>query len=283
MLKHCLKLASTFTVYTLLVFISATSQASSKPLIFGVHPYLHSATLIERFKPLMDYLEKGMEEDIQIRVGTSYADHIQAFARGEIDFAYFGPASFISLTTENKSYRLLGRLSFSGKDTFRGAIVIRENSSLKSLSELKGKRFAFGDPNSTLSNLVPKRMLQDAGVNLEDLASYSNLKNHHNVALAVLLGNYDAGGIKSEVFDEYKARGLKVLQWTPDIPTHLFVAGPNLSAEKLKKLSQLMLNLQDSSEAKDILFKIKKGTTAIIPANYGEYQALRQLISPRAN
>ncbi len=283
MFKFRFTMANSACVLLGLLLMSTGVHAAKKPLIFGVHPYLHPAALIERFIPFTEYLEEGMNTSIQIRVGTSYADHIQAFERGEIDFAYFGPASFIKLTQDNESFRPLGRLSFSGKDTFRGAIVIRQGSELKSLSELTGKRFAFGDPNSTLSNLVPQKMLEDAGVKLEDLSSYSNLKNHHNVALAVLLDKYDAGGVKSEVFQEFEPRGLKVLQWTPDIPTHLFVANSNLSEAQFIQLSQLMQSLHEHEKAEKILSNIKKGTTAIIPAYTQEYQALRELITPRVN
>ncbi len=126
-------------------------------------------------------------------------------------------------------------------------------------------------------------MLQDAGIGPEDLSGYSNLKNHHNVALAVLLGKYDAGGVKSEVFHEYQSRGLKVLQWTPDIPTHLFVAGPTLSRYQQEMLIRLVQPLHQKEQAGDILARIRTGTTAIIPAATSEYEALRQLIQPRGN
>lgn len=280
MFKPGLTVLQSLCLSLFLLIFSSSSLAASKPLIFGVHPYLNPAVLIDRFQPLMNYLQEGLQQNIQIRVGTSYADHIQAFSNGEIDFAYFGPAGFITLASQNIKYLPLGRLSFSGVDTFRGAIIVRQDSKLESLQELAGKRFAFGDPNSTLSNLVPKKMLHDAGVNLQDLGGYSNLKNHHNVALAVLLGKYDAGGVKSEVYEEYRQRGLKVLQWMPDIPTHIFVASPKLSAEKTGQLMQLLQTLHKSNQATQILSRIKKGTTEIIPANTSEYQALRDLIYP---
>lgn len=263
----------------ILLPLSFPAQAVKQALVFGVHPYLHSTTLVERFTPLVKYLSEKLGRDIQMRVGTSYQGHIDAFTRGEIDFAYFGPAPFIKLTENNKSFRPLGRLSFSGQDTFRGAIIVHKDSDIKSLADLAGKSFAFGDPNSTLSSLVPRRMLQDAGVELEDLAGYSYLNNHHNVALAVLVGKYDAGGVKSEVFKKYQARGLQVLQWTPEIPTHLFVAGPGLDAAQAEQISVLLQSLKDDPRAKNIMQSIKKGTTAIIPASISEYEELRKLIS----
>jgi len=263
-------------------FLSFSAQAAddkNKELIFGVHPYLHASILVERFTPLMDYLSAQLGQKILIRVGSDYNDHVEAIKHGKVDFAFLGQALFIKLTRDNNDFTPLGRLSFSGKDSFRGAIIAPKNSEINSLQDLKGKTFAFGDPNSTLSSLLPLRLLNDAGIKLSSLSDYSNLKNHHNVALSVLLGKYDAGGVKEEVFKEYESRGLKVIQWSPDIPTHLFVARQGLAQQKIDQISRLLQNLQQA-DATSILQNIKKGTTAIIPTQIEEYAELRTLISP---
>ncbi len=256
------------------------AENNDRPLIFGVHPYLHPTTLIERFTPLTDYLAKQMGQDILIRVGSDYNDHIEAIIQGKVDFAFLGPSLYIKLTQNNKQFTPLGRLSFSGKKLFRGAIIVRQDSNIKSLKDLRGKKFALGDPDSTLSSLLPISMLSDAGIQLEDLSEYTHLTNHHNVALSVLLGKYDAGGVKEEVLNEYQSRGLKAIQWSPEIPTHLFVARAGLPQQKINTLSQLLQNLHKQTGASDILQNIKKGTTAIIPAKLEEYGKLRELIAP---
>ena len=278
-----LKIVVKLTFLLTIQLFSVTSQAierNPEELIFGVHPYLHPSRLIERFTPLAEYLGERMGQKVLIRVGKNYNDHIDAIKQGDVDFAFLGPSLFIKLTQDDKEATPLGRLSFSGKESFRGAIIVGSKSKLKTLKELRGKQFAFGDPSSTLSSLLPLRLLNDAGIELSDLAGYSNLKNHHNVALSVLLGKHDAGGVKEEVFREYESRGLKVLQWSPDIPTHLFVARPGLPQEKIDQLIKLLQNLHQQPEGTAILQKIKKGTTAIIPAQISEYTELRQLISP---
>ncbi len=267
----------------LVQFLSFSTQATDGKkgeLIFGVHPYLNASILVERFTPLMDYLGSQLGQKILIRVGSDYNDHVQAIKHGKVDFAFLGPALLIKLTQEKNDFPPLGRLSFSGQSSFHGAIIARKDSSINSLSDLKGKQFAFGDPNSTLSSLLPLRLLSDAGIQLNDLSDYSNLKNHHNVALSVLLGKHDAGGVKEEVFREHESRGLKAIRWSPDIPTHLFVARQGLPQEKVDTLSRLLHNLHKQAGATSILQNIKKGTTAIIPAQIEEYDELRTLISP---
>ena len=189
-----------------------------------------------------------------------------------------GPALYLKLMYMNKDIIALGRLGYADRNTFRGAIVVHQDSTIASLAELANKRFAFGDPNSTLSSLVPKSLLASAGVNLSDLSKFTYLGNHRNVALAVLMGKYDAGGIKDEVYYKYKVRGLKVLQWTPYIPTHIFIANPQIGKEKVKQLQQILLMIHKETSGLTILNKIKTGVTRIIPAHFSEYAELENII-----
>lgn len=271
-----------FILSLCLLFSSVQAQEEKQELVFGVHSYLPATDLLERFSPLIEYLEKKIAADIHIKVSNSYQDHIDNLEHGLYDFAYIGPASFITLTMNNRDYPLLGRLSFFGKDTFRGAIIIRQDSQIKSLQDFKDNTFAFGDPESTLSSKVPKRMLEDAGVSIADLKHHSHLKNHHNVALAVLMGKYDGGGVKQEVFNKYQSKGLKVLQWTQDFPTHIFVASRSMNPVLLEQIKKLLYGIKHEANADKILQSIKKGTTAIIPAQIEEYEQLRQYITPKS-
>jgi len=180
---------------------------------------------------------------------------------------------------ENKNFPLLGRLKFTDKDTFRGAIIIHQNSLIHSLADLKGKRFAFADPQSTLGTRVPQRLLADGGITLADLQYHSHLKNHHDVSLAVLMGKYDAGAVKEEVFLNYQSRGLKALQWSVEIPSHPFVATKNLTDTQVAELSKLLQEIHLQAGSKKILLGIKKKCVAIIPAFAEEYETLYQIIN----
>jgi len=263
----------------LLLCSSVQSKEQKEVLFFGLHSYLPSSILLEKYTPLTEYLSKKMGVDIHIKVSSSYKDHIDHISSGKYDFSFIGPASFIKLTQNKNEYPLLGRLSFAGKNTFRGCIIIHQNSKIRTLTELKAKNFAFGDPESTLSSKVPQRLLQDAGIYLSDLKSHSHLKNHHNVALAVLMGDYDAGGIKEEVFYQYQSRGLKALQWSPDIPSHLFIARNNMNEVRINQIKNLLQELHLNPNADKILQNIKKGTIGIVPAQIEEYEQLRQMIT----
>ena len=80
-----------------------------------------------------------------------------------------------------------------GERRFSGVIVVGADSSIKRLADLAGKRFAFGDENSTIGRYLAQAELVKAGIRARDLAHYEYLGRHDLVAKAVSLGDFRAG------------------------------------------------------------------------------------------
>lgn len=256
----------------------SNSAGADDALILGVHPYLPPKDLIKRFEPLAGYLGKAIGRPVEVRIGRNYDDHIEAIGKERIDIAFMGPVSYIKLVEHHGKKPILARLETNGLPTFRGTIVTRRESPLKTLAELKGKRFAFGDPDSTMSHLVPEHMLLMAGVRRKDLAEYRFLGGHHNVVLAVLAGDFDAGAVKDEVFREYAPKGLRALAETPAFSDHVFVTRATLPADTVQTLRAALLRLKTLPEGAAIMQSIKKDMTALIPAADNDYDNLRTVV-----
>ncbi len=266
----------------LMVFASPFLFAE-KTLILQIHPYLPATDLTGRFTPLADYLSRKIKHPISIRIAKDYQEHIDQVGNDKVDIAYMGPASFVKLIDTYGRKPILARLEINGKPTFRGAIVTAKESPIKTLSDLKKCRFAFGDPDSTMSHLVPRFMMKKAGVDTDDLDGYQFLYSHHNVALGVLIGDFDAGAVKEEVFHKYKGRGLKVIAWTPHVSEHVFVASSSLPAGTVQALRKALYDLKEEQRGAAIMSAVKDNTTAMIPAADKDYNNLRSIIRALGN
>lgn len=188
--------------------VARAADQNAQTLLLGVHPYLSHGELQNRFLPLAHYLSKSLGVAVKVRVGRDYAEHVDEVGRDHIDIAYLGPISYVHMVKLYGRKPLLARLERNGKAVLVGHIVVPEHSPLRNVGELRGKAFAFGDPESTMSSVVPQAVLAAAGISLSDLSRYSNYRGHSNVALAVLSGQVDAGAVKSEVYEDFMDRGL---------------------------------------------------------------------------
>jgi phosphonate transport system substrate-binding protein len=250
-------------------------HATDRQWSLGVHPYLAATEIHQRFAPLVRFLRSELNEPVMLNVSHDYADHIDQIANGRYDLAYLGPASYVSLLRKSGSYPLLGRLSVNGSPTFRGAIIRNQSVRIETLADLRGKRFAFGEQESTMSFTVPYSMLLEAGLTLDSLAGYSLLGSHSNVALAVAWHEFDVGAVKEEIYEAYRSRGVALVRYTEPFSEHLFVASRDLDAEQLERLRSAFLRLGDQSTAGPILEPIKAGSDRIVEASETDYDNLR--------
>lgn len=270
-----------FIAMLLLAFIARASIAAEEPKIlkFGALPYITATELIKKYTPLVDYLSQELNMPVKLSIAKSYKQHIQQAGENELDMTFIGGLPYIKMVKQYGQKRLLVRYEMQNKPYFRSIIFVSNQSSIQSLAELTGKRFAFGNKNSTLSTLVPRYMLQQAGVQLDDLASYDHLSTHEDVILGVLLGSCDAGAVAQEVFNEYKEQyQLRALLPSPAISTHILLASDNLSEVLFKKIQIALLNLDGHTDADNILKAINKDMTGFVPVKDSDYDVLRNIV-----
>ncbi|RKZ35278.1 MAG: phosphate/phosphite/phosphonate ABC transporter substrate-binding protein [Gammaproteobacteria bacterium] len=226
-------------VLTLLFALLAWSGlafAEQRSLILAVHPYLPYQEVTAKFAGLANYLARRLGYGVSIRVGKDYQEHIQFIGDDRVDLAFLGPASYVALTREHGQKPLLAKLAVRGRPFFQGKIIARKDAGIKTLADLRGRRFAFGDPVSTMSHLVPRFMLLENGIPLKALAGHEFLGSHDNVALGVLVGDFDAGAVKEEVFMKFEANGLVAIATTVRVSEHLFVARADLEPKLVEAL-----------------------------------------------
>jgi phosphonate transport system substrate-binding protein len=273
-------IALRFIAFCLLYATSVhAADTAPAPLVLAVHPYLSSSELQKRFAPLAAYLGKVMGRQVVIRVGRDYDDQINAIGTDSVDIAFIGPAPYTIMVSKYGQKPLLARIAPKGKPVLDGVIITSQDSPLRSVADLRGKRFAFGDPDSTMASLVPRYFLQKAGVPKTSLASYEHIASHKNVALGVLAGDYDAGAVKTEVFEEFKSRGLRILATLPTVPEHLFLTRSDMPPAQIRVLRKALLELKNEPDGPAIMQAIHKDMTEMSPVDDADYNDLRKMLT----
>ncbi|MFG0227219.1 PhnD/SsuA/transferrin family substrate-binding protein, partial [Streptococcus suis] len=89
---------------------------------------------------------------------------------------------------------LLARQVINGDPYLRGEIIVRTDSKIKTLADLRDECLVFTDPISTMS-ILPLVMLRRAGVPGSALRSIHYIEGQRNVAMAVLADDFDAGAV----------------------------------------------------------------------------------------
>lgn len=236
---------------------SLTVKGEPTALTFGVYTSDKPTTMYRTFTPILDYLERALEQQgfdvhLHMRVYPTYAAAIEAVAAGDCDIARFGPASYVMTKAKNPNIRLLVMEHNKKSKRFKGVFVVSKNSPIQSIRELRGKTLAFGSPDSTIGRYLAQAELVKAGISAQTLKAYAYLGRHDKVAASVALGQYDAGVVKENTYYKYtKSKGLKAIGTFLNV-TKPWVVRADFDPSLFDALQQILLALTDPAVLKGL-------------------------------
>jgi ABC-type phosphate/phosphonate transport system substrate-binding protein len=107
--------------------------------------------------------------DLDVILFTNYERQVEAHLRGHIDVAWNSPLAWLQL---ERAAERIGRTShaIAMRDTDRdltSIVVIRSDSSAKTLADLRGRSVAVGAHDSPQATLIPLEHLRSAGLHPE--------------------------------------------------------------------------------------------------------------------
>jgi phosphonate transport system substrate-binding protein len=213
----------------------ASDAAGVAPLRLGVVTFYNPRLMYLKYQPLVDYLTETTSSHWELAISSSYESTVQALCDGRLAVAYLGPLTYV------RARELCGavpvvKLATHGSPTFESVIVVREDSGIRSLSDLRGKSFGFGSPLSTSSHIMPRAVLERAGLRPGADVQCRYFMHHESAARAVLMREVDAAGVRDIVADEFAKRGLRVLHRSDPLPNFPFVAGPKAPASVMREM-----------------------------------------------
>lgn len=231
-----------------------------------------------KYQPLVDYVSSSTGKPWELVIVPTYGRIIQDLCSGKLTGALLGPFAYLRARAACP-VQPLAKLDTSGRPTYHGLILVREDSPVQKLRDLAGRSIGFGPPMSTASYLEPRALLEDAGLRPGTDVSCRHYAHHEEAARAVLLGEVDACGVRDIVGEKYARRGLRILARSEEIPNFVLAlapgAGPALRSELLHAL--VLRPREDSTVEARIRGWDEELAGGFLPASDAEYDPVRRL------
>jgi len=253
--------------------------SEEKPIVLGVVPLESEVKMQIKFTPLARRLQKELGKKVQILVAKDFESAIRDLGTGKTDIAYMTPSTYLEAKKLYGS-RVILKAVRNHSPFYRSVIAVREVSHIRSVSEIKGKKFGFGDKKSTSSYLVPKAMLLKENIPLSELREYTFLGRHDAVAWAIVNGDVDAGGLLEPMANKFVSKGLKILKVSDDIPEFNFCVRQDLDPETAEALTQALLHLdEEKTEDRNIIKAVEYEYNCFIPAEDKDYAGIEEMMA----
>lgn len=242
-------------------------------------PRLSAAELQTMFAPLTEYLTREVGEKVTLVVPKNFDGIAEAVKAGKADIGFVNPLIYVQMKNTVNIEPLALSSEVKSGTRFRGIIIVRKDSGINQLQDLKGKKFSFVEEDSPAGHIFQKLLLSKAGFDVKkDIVMLPYAKTHEGVVMAVFNKTADAGGVREEQLDKMKGSldttQLRIVGYTDYFPNWPFFAAPSLNKSTADKLRTALLKLKPNDPQNEkILGPVR--LTGFIPVSDREYDDLR--------
>lgn len=229
-------------------------HSSGNILWFGFDSRLGPKEEVLIYTPFLTYLEEATGKRFRIKFTERDEDTVKNLGTGLTHFAALGTLNYVVGQNKYGIKYLASGVNRDGDPKYQSAIFTRPESGIQHLQDLKGRCFAFGSHMSTEGHLIPRNMLEDAGITLKDLGNYIYTGSHINAVRSVLNGECDAGGIPDALARRLAAEGkIKILMISDAFPSSVIAYNSGVDSDTVNAVRAALLAFEPSGRHKAML------------------------------
>ncbi len=275
-----------------------TSETTSLTVQFV--PTNNDGSMDAKCKPFAEYLSKALGVDVTVTVATDYSTIVEAMASGKVDIGIMPPAAYVQARSQGAAKAVLSSslvdydeneqpISGSSANSFKGEVLVKADSDMTSLADLKGKTIATLSANSASGYIYPVAEMKDLGIDPTSDCTIVTVNDIPSEITAVLEGQADAAFVfegaryvfASKFENNDLFADLKVLYLTEgDIPNDAIAVLPSMDAELQEKVKEVFLNMPNDDEGKEAM--AMWGHTAYTEADEAAYDTIEEYIAKAA-
>lgn len=274
----------------LMLLPASPAQANPRPtpLLLGISTAIVGEQQAE-LNQLAVYLEKKLHRPVSLVQRRSYQKFLDMFDDGRVDAGWIDGSQYMN---HRNTLRPLAVGVWQGKPTYRSYLIVPDNdTSTRSIADLRGKIFGFSDPDSNSSHHVPVSEILLLGADPKTFFSrtmytHSHVKLIKAVAVGLVSGARVDGYIYEQMrhyFPELIARTRLVAQ-SDDYGFPPMVARASMPENEYLALCDALLNMHNDAEGRQLLKTLGLDRFTLIPPHlYDSTAALLKSIQPGGN
>ena len=200
-----------------------------------------------RYAAIAADLSKLLKQPVTVVPIADYPSLRAGLAAKRYDLAMVHPAHVSITAIKESGYRLVAVTK--GYQNYRASFLIRADSPLKSLDDLKATRLMVPDEDSITAWMV-RATLRDAKLDPKTMnITYTRYQDAIPFAVENKLAQSGATAANA-IVKAWQAKGGKLLLQSRPVPIKHIIASPSLSAEQIEKVRDYLVGLDTTDEGR---------------------------------
>lgn len=219
-------------------------------------PFNTPETLFEIYQPLMDYLNARLGGPVlKLEASRDYESFEQKLYYRNFDFALANP--YQTVMAVPNGFRIFAKMG--DDDRARGIILLRRDSPVDTVADLKGKTVSYPATSALAATLLPQAYLHEQGLDITTDLDNRYVGSEESSILSVYLGRAAAGTTwplawtRFQRDDPAKAAELMVKWETGSLPNGGWVVRDGVPPQLVDQITSLLLALPETEEGRKLL------------------------------
>lgn len=258
---------------------SSRHDDGTTEFVVGVLPVHNPARLTEVYGPIVDYLDTHVPKaQFRLEASRNYEEFDKKLKAGEFDFAM--PNPYQTLVAVRHGYRIFGKMG--DDDDFRGVILVRRDSGIRSVTDLRGKTVCYPAATAVAATMMPQYYLQTHGLDVNTEITTLYVGSQESAIINVVRGRAAAGAAWLVPWKAFTAehpemaRELEVRWQTEALPNNGWVVRQNVPAPVAERVAALLFSLHQSDAGRKMLARIP--VSRFEPADEETYRKTRDFL-----
>ncbi|MBI5901699.1 MAG: PhnD/SsuA/transferrin family substrate-binding protein [Rhodocyclales bacterium] len=204
------------------------------------------------------WLERRLKRSVVFVQRGSYREVMDLIRGGKLDFAWICGYPYVRYRHD---LRLVAVPVWRGRPYYQSYLIVpADDRKTGSLADLRGKVFAYSDPDSNSGFLYPQYRLASQGENPTTFFSRSFFTwAHRKVVEAVGVGLADGGAVDGYVWDTLAefhpglTSATRIIERSPDFGHTPFVARRDIPAAEMRQFRGALLDMPADPEGAQLL------------------------------
>lgn len=247
--------------------------------VFGIYAGDNPNRTLEMYQPMVDYINSHLKNGkLRIETSRNLPSFNEKLFSGRFDFSVANPYAVV--TSIQKGYHVFGKMG--DDDIFKGLIIVRKESPIKSINDLKGKIISYPHSTALAAAIMPQWYFYQHGLDIEKDIKNSYVGSQESSIMNVYLKKSDAACTWPPPWNNFikqrpeMAKELMVKWETPSLINNGLVVRNNISKNVVNEVGEILFSLHTNEEGRSILRA--QGISCYEKANDKTYEPVRKFL-----